>query len=109
MPSNGMQRQLFETGELYDSLPPHSDNDTSRGAAEAIAPHVSRLAEEVLEQIWLCGEEGSTCDEIEFLKDMKHQTVSARIRELKIKGRIKDSGLRRKTRSDRPAIVWVVT
>ncbi len=37
---------------------------------------------------------------------MRHQTASARIRELAIAGRIVDSNIKRRTRSKRKAIVW---
>ena len=48
----------------------------------------------------------STCDEAEVHFEMRHQTASARIRELCELGRIEDSGARRPTRSGRDAIVW---
>jgi hypothetical protein len=49
-----------------------------------------------------------TCDEVEVICKLRHQTASARIRELFVQSRIKDSGQRRLTRSNRTAIVWVV-
>lgn len=47
-----------------------------------------------------------TCDEVEIVTGLKHQTASARIRELALKGLIKDSGKRRLTRSGRKAVVY---
>lgn len=49
---------------------------------------------------------GATCDEVEVLLNQIHQTISPRFTELKKKGRIRDSGQRRLTRSRRPATVW---
>jgi hypothetical protein len=49
---------------------------------------------------------GATCDEVEVLLHQVHQTISPRFTELSRKGRIRDSGQRRLTRSRRPAIVW---
>lgn len=52
--------------------------------------------------------DGATCDEVEQQLRMRHQTASARIRELYRAGDLRDSGKRRPTRSGRPAIVWVL-
>lgn len=49
---------------------------------------------------------GRTCDELETLLSMSHQTASARLRDLAMRGDIRDSGKRRKTRTGRTAIVW---
>ena len=46
-----------------------------------------------------------TCDEI-MARGFSHQTVSATINWLMREGLIVDSGMRRKTRSGRDAIVW---
>jgi hypothetical protein len=48
---------------------------------------------------------GATCDEIELMTGMRHQTASARIRELYLKDRIKTVG-KRQTRSGRMALIW---
>lgn len=50
---------------------------------------------------------GATCDEVEVALGLRHQTASARLRELVLKGAIKDSGARRLTRSKRKAAVYV--
>jgi len=50
---------------------------------------------------------GATDDEIEVALGMRHQTASARRRDLVLSGLAKDSGKRRKTRSGRSATVWV--
>lgn len=50
---------------------------------------------------------GYTSDEIEIEQGWRHQTVSARLTELKHDGLIKDSGFRRNTRSGDTATVWV--
>ena len=49
---------------------------------------------------------GKTCDEIEALLGLSHQTVSARVRDLVKADRVYDTGERRATRSGRKAIVW---
>lgn len=52
------------------------------------------------------GESGCTCDQIEDVLGLKHQSASAAITHLRDDEYIYDSGLRRKTRSGRDAIVW---
>ena len=81
-------------------------SDTSQEAAESIAKDTNRLRALVLEEIRDAG--GLTCDEIEARLEMRHQTCSARVHELMAAGRIRDSGMRRKTRSGRNAVVWVI-
>ena len=69
---------------------------TSRAAAHDIENKVPSLKARILEAI---GEMGDlTCDEAEELLDIKHQTCSARFRDLKLEGQIVKSG-RRATRS----------
>lgn len=51
---------------------------------------------------------GTTCDRLEVLLGMSHQTASARINDLARAGRIVDSGRREKTRTGRNAICWKV-
>lgn len=83
-----------------------SVRDTSMKAGEDIRRPAPGLREIVLTQIRISGMFGITCDEIEQQLGMKHQTVSARIRELVQKDKIEDTGMRRKTRSGSKAIVW---
>jgi hypothetical protein len=49
---------------------------------------------------------GITCDQLEQVLNMSHQTTSARIRDLVLAGKLVDSGRREKTRTGRPAICW---
>jgi hypothetical protein len=65
------------------------------------------MRERVLGAIRDLGEHGATCDDVEVVLDMTHQTASARVHELAWAGFIQDSGRQRKTRSGRAAIVWV--
>lgn len=83
---------------------PFSNPTTSKAAADAARPFAGRLAAEVLE--FVRGKGGATCDEVEQEMGLVHQTASARIRELALRGEIEDSGRKRPTRSQRMAIVW---
>lgn len=60
----------------------------------------------ILQFIAKSTETGCTCDEVETLLQFSHQTASARIRDLAKASKIRDSGLRRKTRTGRSATVW---
>ena len=89
----------------FNSFPPFvRGSDTSLQAAERIAPGAGTLRKRVLDHLTKCG--GATCDATELALDMRHQTASARIRELYLSGFIVDSGKCLKTRSGRNAVVW---
>jgi len=81
-------------------------SDTSESAAEQAAPFRMSLSNQVLAVIKRAGSHGVTDDEVEVRLDLRHQTASARRRELVLAGVIKDSGNRRPTRSGRQATVW---
>ncbi len=80
--------------------------DTTQEAKETV--DTSRLRRIVYSAVRYKGQHGMTCDELELFCKLTHQTAGPRLRELFLSGRIKDSGLRRLTRSGRKAIVWVV-
>ena len=88
----------------------NAPNDTSNAAAASLDPdHLGRLARRVYDEISYAAAEGSaglTCDQVEQLLSGSHQTISARVNELRDKGYIVDSGVRRPTRSGRKAAVW---
>lgn len=89
-----------------------SGSPTSKAAADSMIPHAPNIKERVFECVRkgdFINHFGATCDEIEMTLSLKHQTVSARIRELAEAGRIEDSGMVRKTRSNRNAVVWVAS
>jgi hypothetical protein len=83
-------------------------SDTSENAAESMRAHVGRLRRLILLYIKAAGQHGRTCDEVEDGCDMRHQTASARINELRNGNLLADSGKRRMTRSKRYATVWVL-
>ena len=101
----------------YEPTPPHvSNSETSLEAAESIKPTVSKLRGEVLK----CIKEmpsGLTCDQIEMILGLSHQTCSPRIGELRdqqpplIQKVIDDEGryAKRPTRTGRGAFVYCAT
>ena len=97
---------MVEQYNLYNGTPPHSNDNTSREAAESMRPHVSKLAERVLTYIasrW----NGATEWEASQALGMLHQTCSARCRELKLRGLVVWNGEKRKTGTGRNAQVLV--
>jgi len=107
------QPSLFNPEDV--ALPKYvAGSDTSLMAAENIAPMVTKLQNMVLDVILAKGTEGATCDEVEVVLEMPHQTASARINELKEEDAgisrpqmLFDSGKRRKTRHGQLATVWI--
>lgn len=93
----------------YPDRPGFNWRDTSQAAAKRIAGGAAAIRVQILAELQVRGTTGGTCDELEQAMGLSHQTCSARIRELNMKNRIVDSGLRRKTRSGRDAIVWFAT
>jgi hypothetical protein len=89
------------------SLPyvPHSD--TSQSAATSMRRPAAQQRAEVYGAV-ARSLDGITCDAVEERLALRHQSCSARVRELAMDGAIVDSGRRCRTRSGRNAVVWVV-
>jgi len=86
---------------------PYAPTDTSQAAAESIVRDLSKVKRVIWHHIRIWG--GLTCEEVEIHLAISHQTASARIRDLRLAGVIRDTGERRKTKSGRQAIVWGIT
>ena len=82
-------------------------SDTSEEAANSIAKKAPSMRTLVLAEIKNAGDSGLTDAEIESVLRMRHQTASARRRELVLAGLVIDSGERRVGASGRKAAVWV--
>lgn len=120
MPGVPNQGGLFDLPVApYGGKAPHNSTGTSKVASASIQAVLTSMQSKVLRFVASRGAEGSTCDEAEEALGMKHQTCSARIRELTLTERLllievrkKPDGspvyLTRKTRSGRPARVYVV-
>lgn len=87
--------------------PAQRHSDTSRAAADAIAPKAGTLRAVVLAFIKSQGAFGATDEEISLALDMAGNTVRPRRRELQQAGLVVDSGRRRPTESRRLAVVWI--
>ena len=77
------------------SVPYQPGSDTSKAAAEAIAPYVGPQGERLYQHILRCGPCGSTDAEASVSIPMLRQSICARRNALMRAGRVKDSGQRR--------------
>jgi hypothetical protein len=96
---------------------PHNGTDTSIEAAESVKEEINGMCRDILYAI-TTHPDGMTCDEAEVFCGMKHQTASARLRDLMqmepalLEFHLDPStgkALTRKTRSGRPARVYYAT
>jgi len=94
--------------QILTHAPYAAGSDTSLAAAIEIDGHLDRLEAKVLAVIRDHDDRGLTCDEVEDLTGLSHQTASARIHALAHKKHlIHPTNLVRKTRSGRAATVWL--
>jgi len=103
-------RDLFghEAPAEYPDAPGHRGVETSVEAAEAVAPRCGRLQKLTLDAIASRGVFGLTADECAEVLGMDRWSVQPRTSELKRKGAIVDSGLRRHNGTGKRAIVWTL-
>lgn len=92
----------------YPATPGYErESITSRIAAETMISSAAGVRERVFSFIDVQGRLGATSDEAERRLNLRHQTCSARFRELALAGRIVKANRRRNTSSGRPAEVFV--
>lgn len=90
--------------DTYPDAPARGDTDTSAAAAEHVEPSVKTIRHQVLKAI---RERPMTTEEIATVLGIGYPTVQPRTSELRILGKIEDSGARRPNMSGRMAIVWM--
>ncbi|WP_298962490.1 hypothetical protein [uncultured Methylobacterium sp.] len=93
---------------IPDTLPYVPLSSTSKEAAGSMKPRAAALRQLVLDTI-RSHRDGLTCDEVEALTGLRHQTASARICELRDVNVIVATGDKRPTRSGRNAAVYRVS
>jgi hypothetical protein len=99
----------FTPAPEYPDAPGHRGVDTSIAAAAHIAPKLGRLQRMAEQAIRSTGYYGATADELAANLDVPRWTIQPRTTELKLKGLVADSGMRRKNCTGKSAIVWVVS
>jgi len=88
--------------------PAQRHSDTSVAAADAIKPKAGTLRSRVHIHLTGCAD-GATDEEMQSALLMNPSTQRPRRIELEAAGLVRDSGLRRRTRSGRKATVWEAT
>lgn len=89
------------------TLPYVKGSQTSQEAAESMRPHAPTIRHRVFRYILEQGELGATDSQIETALALRHQTASARRRELELMGAVYRSKMCRRTGSGRMAGVYV--
>ena len=90
----------------YDGRPPRQNHsETSHEAADSVEVRLGGLQRQVLDYL---ATGGATDEEIQDQLNMPPSTQRPRRRELQLHGLVRDSGIRRATRSGRRAVVWEV-
>lgn len=106
---DGRQGVLEADDTLYGQqgdVPYEAGSETSAQAAHALGDDERQRLEAVVYAVLAA--QPRTCDDIEGVTGLPHQTASARIRGLVLKGQVMDSGDRATTRHRRRAVVWRV-
>lgn len=89
----------------YPETPGAQDRDTSRAAADFIAPTALQLRARALAVVERSN--GLTADEVAGRLGLSILSIRPRLTELAHLGKVRDGGGRRKNKSGRRAIVWV--
>lgn len=95
-----MEHDLF----TYPTDPGWKKTDTSRDAAKDMAGKAGKLRAAVLDTLWRHGP--LTTEEIAVWAGHGYASIQPRTSELRLAGRIEDSGERRLNNSGKRAIVW---
>lgn len=110
--TNPKENQLT-FGEAYietsQIIPTRVDTPTSLESAKRFEKDhsKSKYRRAIYEFIKVRGSSGATCDEVESIMNIRHQTASCFIRFLTQDNLLRDSYEKRMTRAGRRAIVWV--
>lgn len=99
----------MRTLDLFgDTTPPYqAHSETSRRAAERIAPLAHTMRGQVLSYLKACGADGATDEEMQLRMPMPANTQRPRRIELVADGFVQSNGQTRATRSGDHALVWV--
>ena len=97
----------FTPTAAYPDAPGHRNVETSIAAAADIAPKLGRLQRMAEETIRAAGPYGATADELAAQLNLDRWSIQPRTTELKRKGLVVDSAMRRRNCTGKAAIVWV--
>jgi hypothetical protein len=101
---------MSEQHKTYPDLPGYKgEAETGREAAAAIAPRMGKLQRLVHQMVTQRGSQGLTPEEACDMSGEPRVSLQPRFSELKAKGAIVDSGMRRANPSSKKrAVVWVL-
>jgi hypothetical protein len=101
---DGRQGRRESLYGVQGDVPYETTSATSAAAAGSITDsELSRLEALVFDVLKAAPR---TCDAVELVTGLSHQTTSARVRGLVLRARIVDSGIRARTRTGRWATIW---
>jgi hypothetical protein len=108
--SSAFDRDLFghPARARYPDYPGHRGVETSIAAADALAAHLGPLQTLTFDLIGRRGALGATSDECAADLGIDRRSIQPRTSELRRKGLIVDSGLRRPNMTGKSAIVWTL-
>lgn len=89
----------------YPYTPGFAPVNTSERAAESVERDAETMRQRIAAWLW-AQPTGATCEEIERSLDLRHQTASARLREMELIGVITKTTEQRKNESGRSARVY---
>lgn len=92
--------------DRYPDVAGHRGVDTSMEAAEGMTK-IGRLQRLALDAVRAAGVRGLTSDETAVTLNSDRWSIQPRLSELKLKGLVVDSGLRRRNSTGKNAIVWL--
>lgn len=98
----------FDLFNPYPHSAGHRGVDTSIEAAASLADKLGNLQRLVLSAIGSAQAHGGTCEELAARLDIDRGSIQPRTSELRLKGLISDSGLRRRNENGKRAIVWTL-
>ncbi len=105
-PATSVSSEAGMLGETYRGRPGFvAGSDTSEEAANSMIGPAQAWRQKVYDLV-KARETGYTCDEIEAEQGWPHTTVSARLRELELRGLLIKTPEKRRTRSGRKARVY---
>lgn len=98
-------------GDLLDDIvPPHQrHSDTSRAAAASMVPKFKGLMLNLMKFFKARADIGMTDEEGQYMSQVNGNSYRPARVKLQEYGMVRDSGMRRRTRSGKEAVVWVVT
>lgn len=93
----------------YPDEPGHRGIDTSIEAAAAMMPSLGTLQHRVLSAVRAAGPAGATTNELALRMNIDRGSIQPRTSELRLRGSIRDSGVRRPNANGKMAIVWIAS